>query len=487
MAAYRVGRIWLNEPKRKKLPDGFIEIIFSIFSKRGVAMEQTKIDNRQFYTQLLAIGAPVILQNFIQAMVSLLDVFMIGQLGEAEITAVSMGNSWINLLFFLFNGITAAGGVFVAQYWGKKDLKSIHNYIGLMVVLNVTASVLFAAFSALCSDWIITLYSADPQVIELGSSYIRIMSVYCVLLAFVNVCAVALSNTEQTVLPMQGSILSLTVNLVLNYLLIFGHFGLPKLGVKGAAIATVIALFVQMLFLYSRTFYKKYPICASWKDYFSLSKEQWKKYFSYGAFLIVCEVIFAVGQNVYNIGYKYTGTSGQAALQIMNNFQQLSLILAMGLGTASAIMLGKLLGENKLDLVKAYSRRFLVLIPAVATVLGIIVFFCSPLLLSIFKVDATTMEYAEKLMIMLVITIPLKTVNFVIVAGILRSGGDSKYCFLCNFVGNWVVGIPMVFLGAVALGLPIHWVYLMVTLGEVAKLGVGLPRTLSYKWVKNIT
>lgn len=447
----------------------------------------TKIDNKLFLKQLLTLGAPVILQNFIQAMVNMLDVFMIGQLGEAEITAVSMGTSWINLIFFLFNGITATGGVFIAQYWGKKDVKSIHSYIGLMAVLNITGAVIYAVITACFPEQIIRLFSEDANVITLGGGYVRIMSIYCVLLALVNICAVALSNTERTVLPMIGTVIALCVNLVLNYVLIFGHLGFPELGVEGAAIATVISIAVQLVFLYGVTWIKKYPICASIKDYFGLSKEQWKKYFHYGAFLILCEVIFGIGNNIYNIGYKYTGTNGQAALQIMNTFQQLSFILAMGIGTAAGIMLGKQLGANNLELVKAYSRRFLVLTPLAATALGVIVYICSPLLLSIFNINDQTMEYARNLMVILALSLPLKAINFAIVAGILRSGGDSKYCFLSNFVGNWLVGIPMVFIGAVVLKLPIHWVYLLVCTGEIGKLIVGLPRTLSYKWVKNIT
>ena len=450
-------------------------------------METVKIDNKQFYKQLLTLGAPVILQNFIQALVNMLDVFMIGQLGEAEITAVSMGTSWINLIFFLFNGITATGGVFIAQYWGKKDVKSIHSYIGLMAVLNLSGAVIYAIITACFPNQIIRLYSTDAAVIGLGGDYLRIMSFYCILLALVNICAVSLSNTERTTLPMIGTMVALFVNLALNYVLIFGHFGFQAMGVEGAAIATVISIVVQICVLYGVTWFKKYPICASLKGYFSWEKGQWRKYFRYGAFLILCEVVFGVGSNIYNIGYKYTGTNGQAALQIMNTFQQLSFIIAMGIGTAAGIMLGKLLGENRMELVKAYSKRFLILTPAAATVLGIIVYLCSPVLLGFFNINGQTMEYAEKLMVILALSLPLKAINFAIVAGILRSGGDSKYCFLCNFVGNWIIGIPMVFVGAVALELPIHWVYLLVCIGEFGKLAVGLPRTLSYKWVKNIT
>lgn len=450
-------------------------------------MKQSTIDNRAFFKQILILGAPVALQNLFQALVNMLDVFMIGQLGAAEITAVAMGSGWIGLLFYLFNGITATGGVFIAQYWGKKDINEIHHYMGLMFILNLSFAIIFAIFTANFSDTIMLLYSKDPEVIALGSLYMKIMSISCVLIGLINVCSISLISTERTFITMLGTIISLSTNLILNYILIFGNFGAPKLGIKGAAIATIAALTTQMFFLYGISFIKRFPICAPIKEYFRFTLSDVKKYFRYGAFLILCEIVFAIGNNIYNIGYKYTGTAAQAALQIVNTFQGLAMILSQGIGTAAGIMLGKLLGENKLETVKIYSRRFMVIIPAVALVLSIIIALSSPLLLQMFNVGEVSIDYARKMMIIFAITMPLRAENFAIVAGILRSGGDSLYCFLANFVGNWLVGIPMVFLGAVALQLPVYWVYLMVAADEIGKMVVGMPRALSYKWVKNLT
>ena len=450
-------------------------------------MEQIKIDNRAFFKQILVLGAPVALQNFFQSLVNMLDVFMIGQLGAAEVTAVAMGSGWIGLLFYLFNGITATGGVFIAQYWGKKDTIEIHHYMGIMFILNFSFSIIFALFTASFSDTIMLLYSKDPEVIALGSLYMKTMSISCVLIGLINVCSISLISTEKTFITMIGTIISLCTNTALNYILIFGNFGAPRLGVKGAAFATIIALTLQLIFLYGVSIIKKFPICAPIKEYFQFSKSNIKKYFHYGSFIILCEVVFAIGNNIYNIGYKYTGTADQAALQIVNTFTSLAMILSQGIGTAASIMLGKLLGENKLELVKIYSRRFMILIPAVALVLGIIIAIFSPLLLSMFNVGEESLGYAQKMMIIFAITMPFRAENYAIVAGILRSGGDSLYCFLSNFVGNWLVGIPMVFLGAVVLELPVYWVYLMVSADELGKMVVGMPRALSYKWVKNLT
>lgn len=450
-------------------------------------MSKSEIDNRIFYKQILTIGAPVMLQNLIQALVNMLDVFMIGQLGEAEITAVGMGAGWISLLFFLFNGICAAGGVFIVQYWGKQDLKSIHSYMGLMFVLNTFCAVLFTVFTWYCPELIMSLYSKDPDVIALGCTYLKIISVNCLLNALIRVAVVALSSTEQTVVPMVSTILSLGVNLVLNYVFIFGHFGIPAMGVAGAAVATVIALLIQTVYLFSYSWYKKYPICAPLKEYFQIPKENIQKYFRHGSFLILCEIVFAIGNNIYNIGYKYTGTNAQAALQIINTLQQLAMIAALGIGTAAGIMLGKLMGENKLELVKIYSRRFMILVPVVAGIFGIIVALGAPYFLHLFHLGDEALGYTQKMLFILALTLPFRAENNVIVAGILRSGGDSWYCFLANFVGNWCVGIPMVFFGTLVLHLPIHWLYLLVATDELGKLVIGLPRALSYKWIKNLT
>lgn len=445
------------------------------------------MNNRDFYKQIIILGAPVALQSFFQSLVNMLDVFMIGQLGATEITAVAMGSGWIGLLFYLFNGITATGGVFIAQYWGKKDSKSIHHYIGIMFLLNISFSVIFALFTAHFSPTIMLLYSNDPNVIALGSSYMKIMSISCILIGLINVGAVSLMSIEQTFIPMIGTIISLSTNTICNYILIFGKFGAPRLGVKGAAVGTVIALTIEFIFIYGITFIKKLPVAAPVSEYFEFSFSDIRKYFHYGSFLILCEIVFAIGNNIYNIGYKYTGTTAQAALQIINTFTQLAMILSQGIGTAAGIMLGKLLGENKLELVKTYSKKFLVIIPAVALILGILIAVFSPVLLSIFNIGDESLYYARRMIIIFAISMPFRAENYAIVAGILRSGGDSLYCFLSNFAGNWLVGIPMVFLGALVLKLPVYWVYLMVSADELGKMVVGLPRVLSFKWVKNIT
>lgn len=450
-------------------------------------MSQTKIDNRFFYKQILTIGAPVMLQNLIQALASMLDVFMIGQLGEAEITAVGMGAAWNSLLFFFFNGICAAGSVFVVQYWGKRELENIHSYMGLMFLLNMLCAFLFMGITLCFPQFIMHLYSNDPKVIALGSSYLRITSLNSVLFAVIYVITVSLSSIEQTVIPMIGTLLSLGTNLFLNYLLIFGHFGMPAMGVTGAAIATVLAFLVHIIFLIAVSLYKRYPVCAPIRSYFRISGEHVRKYFRYGSFLILCEIVFAIGNNIYNIGYKYTGTNAQAALQIIHTFQNLAMIMALGIGTASSIMLGKLIGEDKTELAKLYSRRFMILVPLVAGFFGILVAIFAPHLLPMFRLGEEALSYAQKMLLVMALTMPFRAENNVIVAGILRSGGDSWYCFLANFVGNWCVGIPMVFFGTLVLHLPIHWLYLLVATDELGKLVVGLPRTLSYKWIKNLT
>ena len=446
-----------------------------------------EFDRKLFYRQIFKIGLPVVIQNLIQSLAALLDVFMIGQLGETQITAVSLGNQWIMLFFQLNNAILAVGSMFIAQYWGKRDIESIHRIMGIIFTSSLTFTAIFTAFSYGFTEQIMSLYSSDPAVIASGVTYIRIAVICSVFVCVESTLNTALTATENTVVPLITTMIALVMNLVLNFLLIFGNLGFPKLGVKGAAVATVISYSAATFFVSVCTFVKKYDICARIKNYFSFSARLFKKFYKMGFFIIMCEVSFSIGINIYNIAYKYTGTNAQAALQIVKNFQGISMVLAIGIGTAQSVMLGKLLGANKFDMAKTYFKKFIFLVPASAFILSIITVAASPLFLSLFNIEPSTYNDARNMLYLVIFILPLSSLTFSIVVGTLRSGGDTVPCFTTNLVGVWMFGIPMTFLGAYLFPDKVWLVFLFQCSEEIGKIMVCLPRAFKYKWLKNIT
>ena len=442
---------------------------------------------REFIRGIVLIGFPIMVQTLVNSLVNMLDVFMVGQLGEIAITASSLGNSWFFMYALLIGGVTAAGSIFIAQNWGAKQVAEIHKYMGIMFVGTGVLMLLFGLLSVFGSDFVIRLYSKDPEVIVYGSRYIRVIGYSYFLFPITNVFVTALKSTENTRIPMIWTLLSLFLNILLNYMLIFGHFGMPKLGVTGAAAATLIARIAELFFIAGYVFGKRSVIAANLKTYFSFGQKQLREYVKYGFFVILGECIYAVGTSVYNVAYKYTGTEAQAALQIVNSLNNLAMVTAIGIGQSAGVVIGKLLGRNEPDKAKRFCNMYLLFSALFSLIMAVVIVLAEPLYVSFFQIGSQAKEYVMKMVWILAVTLPIRGVNFTIVTGILRSGGDSNYCFLANFIGTWLVGIPLAFLGAVALRFPVYFVYLMIEADEVSKFIFCLPRALHYRWIHNLS
>lgn len=444
-------------------------------------------ETKEFFQGILIIGIPVIIQNLINSLVNMTAVFMVGSLGEVAITSTSLGNSWFFVYILLCGGITAAGSIFISQHWGNKEIDKVHQYMGVMIIGVAILAAIMGTSSILFSDRIIRIYSNDPAVIKIGTSYIRIIGYSYFFTALTNVFVATLRSTQIAFVPMIGTILSLLCNLLLNYCLIFGNMGMPRLGVNGAAIATVIARIIEFLFIVGYTYSKKLAIAVNPKRFFHIEYQTVKQYFRYGSFIILGEAIYGIGNSIYNIAYKYTGTESQAALQIVNSIKSMALVLSIGIGNSSSVIIGNLLGQNQLEKAKRFCKKYLIFTPIVAAAVAVILVLFAPMILHMFQISQSSQTYAQKMLYILAFELPFRAINFTIIVGILRAGGDSTYCFKANFCGTWLFGLPMAFLGTVVLKAPVYIVFLMVTADEIGKFFICFPRTIKYKWMRNLT
>lgn len=447
----------------------------------------TTNETKEFFQGILIIGIPVIIQNLINSLVNMTAVFMVGSLGEVAITSTSLGNSWFFVYILLCGGITAAGSIFISQHWGNKEIDKVHQYMGVMIIGVAILAAIMGTSSILFSDRIIRIYSNDPAVIKIGASYIRIIGYSYFFTALTNVFVATLRSTQIAFVPMIGTILSLLCNLLLNYCLIFGNMGMPRLGVNGAAIATVIARIIEFLFIVGYTYSKKLAIAVNPKRFFHIEYQTVKQYFRYGSFIILGEAIYGIGNSIYNIAYKYTGTESQAALQIVNSIKSMALVLSIGIGNSASVIIGNLLGQNQLEKAKRFCKKYLIFTPIVAAAVAVILVLFAPMILHMFQISQSSQTYAQKMLYILAFELPFRAINFTIIVGILRAGGDSTYCFKANFCGTWLFGLPMAFLGAVVLKAPVYIVFLMVTADEIGKFFICFPRTIKYKWMRNLT
>lgn len=443
--------------------------------------------HKEFIPKLIAIAAPIILQNFLTSTLNFLDVFMVGQLGEREVAGVGIANQiYFLFLMFVFSIATGAA-VFTAQYWGKKDIKNILSHLGIGITFALMFSVTFTIVALLFPGVLIKLFSNDPQVIELGTQYIRIIAFSLILTSISIVYATILRSTENVKFPMVASFIGLITNTLLNYLLIFGIFGFPRLGVRGAAIATVIARGLEFCIILGFTYLKKYPVAASFKNIFNYSKVMIKKYIKIWAPVMGQSVGWALGYSMYSVIYGHISTAALAAYNIACSIERISLLLFMGLASACAIMVGNRIGAGEEYKARDYSRNFLFLSAGFSIIIAVILIFVRGYIVNFYNLSEQSNRYLYYLLLVMACIMLLRVMNIIFQNGILRAGGDTLFSMINELGGIWVVGVPLAAVAAFVFKLPVYYVMAIAATEELVKMIAGFWRFLSNKWIHNLT
>lgn len=447
-------------------------------------MKKNLLD-KQFLKTAMAIGLPMTVQNFIMSAVNMIDVAMIGSLGDVAIAAVGVANQVFFVYSVLLFGVYSGAAVFLAQFWGKQDIANIRKTMGYMFTIGVGASIVFTALAEIAPSFLMGIYSDDAAVIEAGSSYLRIIASSYTVNAIAFGYAFTSRCTGQVRLPMVASIAAVLTNLIGNFLLIFGHLGLPKLGVDGAAIATVISRVLELVILVVVVYAKKFVAAAKPSEMFRFDREFTKRFFKTCAPVIVNEGLWSLGTTQYTVIYGILGTTALAATQIVSTVFNLFMVFGRSFSNAASVVLGNLIGGGEEKTAKEYANKFLLLLSLMGVVMGVLLLVSRPLVLGIFNTSQEVYNAAWVLLMLNALIMIPKYFNSVIVVGICRSGGDTIYSAILDVAPVWLVAIPLGYLGA-NLGLPIELVFLMINVEEVVKIAGGIPRVLSGKWVHNL-
>jgi len=439
-------------------------------------------ENILFYRRLAYLAAPIIIQDFLNAFVNILDTFMVGTLGVAEITAVGLSNQ----VFFLFNllgfGVASGSSILMGQFWGGGDKKSVHKTMGVCLAGCLAAALLFSCVALFAPRAVMGFYSADGAVIAIGAEYLRIVWVSYILTAISMTINISLKSVGRTVLPMATSIAALATNLTANYLFLFVF----RKGIPGVAMATVIARAVELCLQLILVVARKTPVVGKFKNYFSADAAFVKKYLRLVTPVVLNEFAWALGTSVYNAAYKYCGTEAQGALQISGSVHTMFMVFGMGVGSACSIILANTLGEGDSARAVRYSRKILLLAAIISAATGALLAASFPFVISLFNVPETVRFYAFRIILVMSAALVFKNLNFTAIVGILRSGGDTLFCFLLDMSSVWLIGVPMAFIGAAALGLPVYWVVAMVNAEELFKLTVVGRRVFKNKWANRL-
>lgn len=439
-----------------------------------------------FLKTIIRTAFPIAMQFFLASAVNLIDVVMIGSLGDAAVAASGGANQIFFLLNLMLFGINSGASVFLSQFWGTRDLRNVRRTMGMMYLLGSVAVTLFTLGAVLVPQFLVGFYVHEEPALSLGASYLRIVGISYPVTALSMILSMVCRCTGDVSLPTRASILSIGLNVGGNALLIFGLCGFPALGLDGAAIATAIARTAECLFLVIAIYRRKLPGAASLRELFAFDRNFVTKYIKTAWPVLLNEILWSTGISLYSVAYGMLGTAALAAVQISNTAIQLVTVFTRGLSNACGIYIGRTVGAGDREKAIDYGYRFSILLPATGMVTCLVMIVVHPLILMLYQVTPETLALAKTLLILQSLQMILKSDSMVLVVGIFRAAGDTLFACLLDTGSVWLVGVPMAFLG-VKLGLPLWGLSMLIFLDDIAKVTVGFVHLFKEKWVKNVT
>ena len=445
------------------------------------------VKDKIFYKKLFFIALPVIIQNVISIGLNMVDTVMVSELGENAITAVGLANR----IYFIFStmcfGIFSGASIFIAQYWGIGDTDSIKKVFGIDLIIGSTLAIIFSIAVFFFPEQILRVFIDDTYVIKLGAQYLRIIAFSY----FFTAVSFAFSFNSRAIhklkLPTIINGIALCINTFVNWLLITGNMGAPALGVQGAAIATLISRFFEFLtLLYFIYRDKEHPLAGSFKEFTSWNLTMLKNILKTSLPVILSETAWSIGTSVYLISYGFIGSYAIAVVQISTNISDFFQALFFGIGSACAVMIGNEIGKNNIDTAFDYSKKFIKITLILSIIFSVLLFLFRGQIISFFNLSESTNYYLNKALIVFCIYFTPKMFTYIFICGILRAGGDTKFCMFVDIISIWLIGVPLSFFAVLVLHLPVHLVMAVVFSEEILKLFFILKRYVSKKWINNL-
>lgn len=451
-------------------------------------MLQNRTDKNTFYSRIFKLVLPIIIQNLLSSAVSSADVIMLNYVGQSSISAVSLASQYANILFMVFFGLGTGATILCAQYYGKGDMQAIQVVEGIALRFSMTISILFAGMALAIPDWMMRLFTNDAELIAVGASYLRFMSVSYLCCGIAEVYLAILRSIGQVAISTALNVLAFSLNIFLNAVFIFGLFGAPRLGAAGVGIATSISRFVELLacFMVSRF---RDTIKLDFRYLFAKNKLLFKDFVRLSLPALGNDIVWSVAFAMYSVIIGHLGTDAVAANSFVVVVRNFGTILCFGMASAGGILLGNIIGENKLEEARDAAKQIMKLTVISGAIGGLIVVAAMPIVLNYASssLSGQAMHYLKYMLWINTYYIMGAAVNTTLIAGAFRAGGDSRFGFICDAITMWCYGVPLGFLAAFVLKLPVMWVYFLLCTDEFVKWPWVLRHYRSGKWLNNIT
>lgn len=443
-------------------------------------------ETKEFTQKLISLILPITFQQFMLALVSASDALMLGMISQNALSAVSLASQITFVENLLLAAMTIGLSMLAAQYWGKNDRTSVEKIFAYVMKITAVVSFSFFIVSLLIPDCLMLLFTNDKDLIEGGTVYLKTVSISFFLTGISQIYLCILKNSGKAVKAGIISSVSVIINIFLNAVFIFGLFGMPKLEIAGAALATVISRLIEIIWCVSGSVKKDsvhLKLIYVIHNDVPLKKDFWK----YTLPVLGNEIVWGVGFTMYSVIMGHLGTDAVASNSIANIIKNLIVCFCIGISTGGGIIIGNELGAGRLDTAKEYGRKLCRLSVILGIISGIVMFMLSPIILKFSNLSDTANDYLKWMTVMCSAYMVGKSVNMTIIDGIFCAGGDSKFGLLCDTVTMWCITVPLGFISAFALKLPVLAVYLIVNLDEMVKLPAVYKHYKKYLWVKDLT
>ncbi len=442
--------------------------------------------DKGFYKTVAVVALPIAAQSLITVGVNMMDTIMVGQVGQNELSAVSLANTFINIYHILCMGLSMGASVLVSRYYGMKDQLDMRKSVAIMLRLTITIAALFAVFTAVAPTTIMKIYTNEAPIIEFGDTYLRWSVVTYFMLGLSLTTTIVLRAVGKAKIPLITSIAAFFINVGANWIFIFGKLGAPEMGVAGAALGTLIARVFEFAIICGYLFFKDEAIHFRVKDLFMKTGDLVKEYIRISIPVLISDGILALGNNSVAMVIGRIGGDFVAANAVTTVTQQLSSVLTQGFSQAGAIITGQTLGEGRREDAQDQGYAFL----GVGFLLGL---FSAAVILSIstpvinsYHLNENTQHIAHQLMNAIAIIMLFQATNSIMTKGVLRGGGDTKVLMAADNIFLWVASLPLGILAGLVLHLPAFWIYFFLKIDQVLKAIWCVIRLRSGKWIKKI-
>lgn len=440
----------------------------------------------QLNRKLARIATPIAIQGVVSATLTMVDNIMVGLLGETELAAVGVGSQLFTVHYLVLFGILSGSATFMAQFYGTRDMANIRKVIGLdAALLAVLGAICFAATLRLTGP-IVSIYTEDPAVRTLAMQYVRINSISFLLLAFSAPFEMAFKATQQVRIPMIVSAVVFITNISVNYVLIFGKFGAPEMGVAGAAVGTLSARIVEVILNAYYGFRRSNEFCGSISSFFGWDSELVHRVIKNSTPTTINEFFWGFGQTMYVAAFSRISTTSYAAYQAANAIFNIFNFATFSIGDAALILVGEKLGEGDMKYTWELSKHLIKVSLIVGTAVGLFTAAASGPLSGLFNLTDEGQMYTKYIIIVLGVTMAGDLFNGLQVAGILRAGGDTKFAMITEMSCIWLIAVPLAFISALVWNLPVHLALLTTRIELFVRAFIVGKRFLSKKWMNTV-